>query len=271
MAKVYLSPAYHYWNACAIPGCDETTHNNLYIDELEVYLTACGIEWKRGPRRVPKSNEDGNELMFQAVRESDAWGADVHYISHTNAFDGTVRGYRPMIWPGSERGQRLAAAIMAERAKIYDGPVRLVERDDLYELRVPAAASYYEEHVFHDNVEDAEWFHANLRAVAESAARGLCTYFGLPFVDPYAEAEEQNKAAGVTIHLPMIGNGDYGDAARAAMVLLVDLGYYEDKLSDTDKLFGPKADAATRAFQRDHGLAVDGIVGEETWPALIGE
>ena len=32
MAKVYLSPAYHYFNRCAVPGCDETTHNNLYID-----------------------------------------------------------------------------------------------------------------------------------------------------------------------------------------------------------------------------------------------
>ena len=58
MAKVYLSPAYHKFNPCAVAGCDETTHNNLYLDELEVFLTACGIEWKRGPRRVPKSSEE---------------------------------------------------------------------------------------------------------------------------------------------------------------------------------------------------------------------
>lgn len=271
MAKVYLSPAYHYFNRCAISGCDETTHNNLYIDELEPYLTACGIDWKRGPRRVPLSNEDGNELMFQAVRESDEWGADVHYISHTNAYNGTVRGYRPMIYPGSERGQRLAAFMMAERAKIYDQPITLFERGDLYELREPAAASYYEEHVFHDNLEDAQWFHANLRAIAESAARGLCAYFGIAFVDPYAVPEEQNNPSGVVVRLPMIGNGDEGDAARAAMVILRDKGYYTSALSDSDKLFGKKAEAATKAFQRDHGLSVDGVVGEETWPTLIGE
>ena len=270
MPKVYLSPAYHYFNRCAVPGCDETTHNNLYMDELEPYLTACGIEWKRGPRRVPLSNEDGDELMIRAVAESNAWGADVHYISHTNAFNGEVRGYRPMIWPGSERGKRLAECMIAERAKIYDQPISLTERDDLYELRVPYAASYYEEHVFHDNTEDAEWFHANLRAIAESAARGLCNYFGIVFVDPYADPEEQNNAGGVTVWLPKIASGDEGAAARAAMVLLKDLGYYEGYLSDSDLLFGPKADAAARAFQRDHGLAVDGVVGEETWPALIG-
>lgn len=74
-------------------GCDETTHNNLYLDVLEPYLAACGIQYKRGPRRTPKSGEDGDALMLQAVRESDAWGADVHYVSHTNAANGGVRGY----------------------------------------------------------------------------------------------------------------------------------------------------------------------------------
>lgn len=48
MPKVYLSPAYHYWNPCAVAGCDETTHNNLYLDVLEPYLAACGIQYKRG-------------------------------------------------------------------------------------------------------------------------------------------------------------------------------------------------------------------------------
>ena len=72
MPKVYLSPAYHYWNPCAVAGCDETTHNNLYLDVLEPYLAACGIQYKRGPRRTPKSGEDGDALMLQAVRESDA-------------------------------------------------------------------------------------------------------------------------------------------------------------------------------------------------------
>ena len=29
MPKIYLSPAYHRCNPCAISGCDETTHNNI--------------------------------------------------------------------------------------------------------------------------------------------------------------------------------------------------------------------------------------------------
>lgn len=37
-----------------------------------------------------------------------------------------------------------------------------------------------------------------------------------------------------------------------------------------DGNFGPKTEAALRAFQRDHGLVPDGIVGPKTWAALDG-
>jgi len=193
MAKVYLSPPYHRFNPCAINGCDETTHNNLYMDEVEKFLTACGIEWKRGPRRVPKSSEDGTALMKQAVKESNEWKADIHYVSHTNASTnladgvgtGKAKGCRPIIYDGSERGEKLAAYMIARRKGVYDGAITLNRRTDLYELRVPTAVSFYEEHVFHDNPEDAQWFHSHMRDVARSAVQGMCDYLGVTFVDPY--------------------------------------------------------------------------------------
>ena len=185
MPKIYLSPAYHRWNPCAVAGCDETSHNNRYLDELEPYLKACGIAYRRGPRRAPKSSEDGTALMKKAVAESNAWKPDIHYISHTNAANGRVRGYRPIIFPGSTNGQKIAECLMKRRREIYDQAVTLNTRSDLYELKATAAPAYYEEHVFHDNRQDAQWFHDNLRNIARQTCKGFCDYFGIPFADPY--------------------------------------------------------------------------------------
>ena len=38
----------------------------------------------------------------------------------------------------------------------------------------------------------------------------------------------------------------------------------------TDGIFGEKTERAVIVFQRKHGLAVDGVVGRETWTALLG-
>ena len=222
MPKVYLSPAYHRFNPCAVDGCDETTHNNLYLDALEPFLTACGIQWKRGPRRTPKSEEDGTALMMQAVAESDAFGADVHYVSHTNAStnsvgEGTVAGCRPIIYTGSQRGEVLADFMVARRGEVYDGPITLNRRADLYELRKPKAVSFYEEHVFHDNPADARWFHDHLTDVARSAAKGLCDYFGIVFREP------QNPAA--PLYRVQVGAFRDPEKARAFLATVRQAGF----------------------------------------------
>jgi peptidoglycan hydrolase-like protein with peptidoglycan-binding domain len=36
-----------------------------------------------------------------------------------------------------------------------------------------------------------------------------------------------------------------------------------------DGIFGPKTDAAVRDFQQNENLSVDGIVGRQTWTALL--
>lgn len=195
MAKVYLSPAMHRQNECCYPRpdgqqCYEALENNEYIDILEPILNRCGIETKRGYRRTPMSNEDGTAIMQQNVAESNAWGADVHYVSHTNASaNGTAQGCHPMYYTHSANGKKLGEIMVKYRKEVYPRTVKLVARSDLYELKKTNAVAFYEEHAFHDNLEDITWFHTHMKEIAESAAKGLCEWFGLPYVEEAKPAE----------------------------------------------------------------------------------
>lgn len=64
---------------------------------------------------------------------------------------------------------------------------------------------------------------------------------------------------------PVVKQGDQQHPVLTLQHLLRARGH----LVTLDAIFGPKTDAAVRAFQGQKGLAVDGIVGPDTWQALI--
>jgi len=64
---------------------------------------------------------------------------------------------------------------------------------------------------------------------------------------------------------PLVREGDREHPVRTLQHLL----RARNHSVDVDGIFGPKTDAAVRAFQMDEHLAVDGIVGPDTWRALI--
>ena len=55
--------------------------------------------------------------------------------------------------------------------------------------------------------------------------------------------------------------------ARLAQAALTGLGY---DAGGADGIFGANTAAAVKRFQAAHGLAADGIVGRDTWHALLG-
>jgi peptidoglycan hydrolase-like protein with peptidoglycan-binding domain len=63
-----------------------------------------------------------------------------------------------------------------------------------------------------------------------------------------------------------VRRGQNGAAVEAVQSLLAH--QYGANIA-VDGAFGPATDAAVRSFQRAHGLSVDGIVGRQTWFALL--
>lgn len=69
-----------------------------------------------------------------------------------------------------------------------------------------------------------------------------------------------------TVTLPLLEQGSYGGHVRTLQILL---NKYNDAHLAEDGGFGPATCAAVRAYQRSRGLAVDGVVGHDTWTQLL--
>ena len=93
---------------------------------------------------------------------------------------------------------------------------------------------------------------------------GKWTHWGeLKGVD-YANAASEP----VKPYYPTIREGSRGDYVREAQEILRARGYSIGS-SGIDGKFGPATKKAIMAFQKDHGLDPDGVIGPKTWAKLI--
>lgn len=70
------------------------------------------------------------------------------------------------------------------------------------------------------------------------------------------------------VTMPLVKKGSSGDAVKKLQEMLIAKGYSCGKYG-ADSEFGSDTKAAVKAYQKDHGLTVDGEVGQKTWGALI--
>jgi len=72
-----------------------------------------------------------------------------------------------------------------------------------------------------------------------------------------------------TEKLPLLRKGDVSETVRAAQLILIGRGYTCGSYG-ADGDFGNATYSAVCNFQRTHDLEVDGIIGAQTWAALLG-
>jgi peptidoglycan hydrolase-like protein with peptidoglycan-binding domain len=100
-----------------------------------------------------------------------------------------------------------------------------------------------------DPLFDMNQFRSNVAAIMDSTAPA-------PVLIPPAEPPAQ---PGGTLGRPTLRRGMTGELTKQVQAKVG---------VPTTGNFGPKTEAAVRAFQRAHGLVPDGIVGPKTWRAL---
>jgi hypothetical protein len=98
------------------------------------------------------------------------------------------------------------------------------------------------------------------------APDGVLFGLGTDGLTPFYVLIKATKANDIPVLSRNLKLNMQGEDVKMLQERLVVLGY---KPGTPDGIFGPKTDIAVRAFQSDHGLTSDGIVGQLTWTKLF--
>lgn len=186
--KIYISPEDRASNVYA----SSALWNGHTTNEKE-QMGRCADYMERGLLRCGSfeviNAQYGN--MYDRVKESNNWPADMHVAPHTNGFNGKAAGTRVHCYP-SDRSRRIGKLIQDRIGPLSPGaPDFLVEDDRLYELRATRMVAVLPEFAFHDNPADAQWLVDSMERIAEETVQAICEYFGVAYVPP---AEDDNNA-----------------------------------------------------------------------------
>ena len=93
------------------------------------------------------------------------------------------------------------------------------------------------------------------------------TYEFIPGGGTTAAPEKPKETAGSAAGLPTIRKGNKNIYVKQLQTMLDKLGYSLG-ICGIDGDYGTATEKAVKEFQRDHGLAQDGVTGPKTWAAL---
>lgn len=290
----------------AAPGAsgylDEYQCDRAYVAQLIPALEAAGHEVVDCSNEAPTANAELNT----EVRLANAARADIAVFVHLNAKgqhpgqdDDATIGTECYYTSGNEEGRALAEALSANVAAALGVRDRGAKTATYYVLRNTTMTAVLLEVCFVDDKDDAACWHRTPWLALTDAVVGAVggvkaapapalpapapvvadrSEYSQWVADLQAECNAQGfseqkvdgyKGPKTLAGCPTCKRGAKGNITRLMQQRLISLGYgCGDKGADGD--FGSKTEAAVRAFQSDRGLTVDGVVGQNTWKALLG-
>lgn len=88
--------------------------------------------------------------------------------------------------------------------------------------------------------------------------------------EPYLDKDWEKPQETCSVTLPILRNGDKGDAVRSMQILLAESGHKGEMNENAYGSFGGKTENALKSYQQSAGLPVSGECDEKTWTKLIG-
>lgn len=226
--------------------------------------------------RVNKANESGSQL---------------HICFHVNAFDGSAHGAE--IEVASDNGEKYAIAVLNEIVAL-GLTKRGINRPSLYVTKHTNMPAILIEPFFCDSQIDVNLYDPTI--LGNAIAKGIIATVG----GSYSSVETQKSEASTQVastssiqydveylqhelnvqcNAGLSEDNNAGPLTRAAASRVILRQGASGNITrwvqanvgvDIDGSFGPVTLSAIQAFQNNHGLSADGIVGANTWNALLG-
>ena len=171
--KIYISPSNQVGNIYATGSTNEK-------EQCHKIAKACvSLLEKNGFLVKCTYNND----MYERVKESNSFGADLHIAIHTNATakHNVTGGTQILLYNLSGERKKVGQAVLDRLAPLTPGKSaeRLVEKPDFYEINSARGITVYVEAEFHDTKDGSDFIRKNTKAIGEAIAKGICDYYGV--------------------------------------------------------------------------------------------
>ena len=251
---------------------DELTEDRKVKDSLIKYLRqlGCDVLDVTPPNNI---NSLRNELSY-GVNKTNNWGANLFISIHFNkAYDhyNGALGSEVCVYSTFDIAQR----VVKELSKLGFKNRGQKIRNNLYELNHTKMKAMIIEVCFVEASEDVALYkklgHDLIgKTIAESITNNSITISNVkPTVNNtdnwVKRLQEECKKQGFS-NYPTLKKGARGNITKLLQEKLVSLGY---NTNGVDGIFGVGTEKAVISFQKNNGLAVDGIVGKNTWGKII--
>lgn len=187
--KIYISPSNQVGNTYATGDTNEKEQCHKIAKACVSYLKSKGFS-------VKCTYKDD---MYERVKESNSFGADLHVAIHTNA---TVKhnvtgGTQILLYSLTDERKKVGQAVLDRLAPLTPGKSaeRLIEKPDFYEINSAKGVTVYCECEFHDTKEGSDFIRKNTTEIGEAIAKGICDYYGVSTEEEKADTAKENNAS----------------------------------------------------------------------------